>query len=76
MQDGATEEEMQVQDLLGKADDLVDTASGRDLSEAENTKLQKMLDDAKRLLKEMSKTPAVTSRKKAKPESRKNKKAA
>ena len=68
VQDGGTEEVMQVQDLLGKADDLVDSASGRDLSKAENTKLQKMLDDARRLLKEMRKTPATSSRKKPKAE--------
>ena len=45
--------------------------SGRDLSKAENTKLKKMLDDARRLLKEMNKKPGTTSRKKAKAEPKK-----
>ena len=68
MQDGETEEGMQVDDLLGKADDLVDMADGRDLSKAESAKLKKMLDDARSLLEEMSKKPATSSSKKAKAE--------
>ena len=56
----------------GKADDLVDMADGRDLSKAESAKLKKMLDDARSLLKEMSKTPAASSSKKAKAEPKKS----
>ena len=44
----------------------------RDLSKAESTKLQKMLDDARSLLKEMSKNPATSSSKKAKAEPKKS----
>ena len=58
------------------ADDLVDSASGRGLSKAENTKLQKMLDDARRLLKEMGRKPAASSGKKAKAEPKKSMKKA
>ena len=68
-------EKMQVQDLLEKADDLVDMATDqdRDLSKTENTKLRKMLGDARLLLKEINKKPATTSRKKAKAEPKKKK---
>ena len=44
------------------------TAEGRELSKAEGNELQEMLDDARRLLKEMSKKPATSSSKKAKAE--------
>ncbi len=72
VQDGETEEGMQVDDLLGKADDLVDMADGRDLSKAESAKLKKMLDDARSMLKEMNKKPATTSSKRPKAEPKKS----
>ena len=67
---------MQVDDLLGKADDLFDVADGRELSKAEGDKLQKMLDDARRLLKEMNKKPAARGAKKAKAEPKRSMKKA
>ncbi len=65
-QDGDTEEDMEVQDLLGKADDLLDRADGRELAKGKRTKMEKALEEARHLLKQMNKTQEPTSGKKQK----------